>query len=207
MAFDKDKPGNNDKLKNSAGDLRDNFTAIQEGEVQHEAVQLTRQGADPAPTTATNAGYFYGLEKTQDDGSTTSTEAHWQDEDGNVTQLTSGGVSPLPKAFGVIDSTGALVAGTGYNVDSGNTSKISTGLYKVSFNQTISGSPTDYVILFTSFAVSTSASDAATYAVSGAAGKTPTASNFHVQIKGADGSSMSNAKFGFVVYHPSALTT
>ena len=48
MAWQPAKPADADKIKDSASDLRDNFAAIEAGDVPHDKVQMEGQGSAPA---------------------------------------------------------------------------------------------------------------------------------------------------------------
>ncbi|NIP43257.1 MAG: hypothetical protein GWO08_07780 [Gammaproteobacteria bacterium] len=198
MAYDKTKPADDDKISTSAGNLRDNFAAIEDGEVEHVAVQVTRQSSAPTPSLASNAGMVYGLEKTQDDGSTTSTELIYEDEDSNTTQLTFGGKYLFPRAFGEIDgSAGTLVANTGYNIDSGNTAfDTDPGIYKITFNNAMPRA--NYIVHVTPLTITDGAAGAVVANI-GKGTRARTTTELYVEMTTV-GNAYFNSGFTFVVY-------
>ena len=60
MSWDPTRPLDSDKLRISAGLIRDNFQAIQDGEVPFDFISLSEQAVDP--TRIENSGFIYTKE-------------------------------------------------------------------------------------------------------------------------------------------------
>jgi hypothetical protein len=94
VAWDKDKPSGGQKIRLSDEEIRGNWAAIEtqfgndhdfgaSGTGEHVVITLQKQTSDP--TNAANKGYVYSKLVG------THVELFYEDDDGNVTQLTSAG--------------------------------------------------------------------------------------------------------------------
>lgn len=99
MAWSKNVPGANDRLKDSQSDIQQNFEAIETGGVPYDAIKLQNQ--ESAPGTESGHGFLYT--KTDDN------ELYFKDSGG-----TEAPVNQI-RARGSFDTTGAAI-GTPVNI-------------------------------------------------------------------------------------------
>lgn len=99
MAWQTSKPAGSDAIQDSDDNIRDNWTAIETGLVPYDYLRLEVQGS--APTEIADHGLLYAFDVNA------KAELHYEDEDSNDVQLTSGG--KIGNANVTLDSAGAIV--------------------------------------------------------------------------------------------------
>jgi hypothetical protein len=151
MAWDKTLPADASKLRLSAGYIRANWTALENGDVPYVKLKLAEQAANP--TRANDTGWLFTKQ------ASSQTELYYEDDRNPalVTQIsnnggigatsqilygsaviTSGSYQNTQNAFisawGSVDSSGNLTAGFGVT-----SARNSTGLYTITFTSALSG--------------------------------------------------------------------
>lgn len=162
MAWNKNLPADASKLRLSAGIIRANWDALETGGVPYDYLQLQEQAVNP--TRQNNTGWIFS----KDPGSG-FTEFYYEDDRNPaiVTRLTNnGGIGALGQliygsaivtsgtyqntqnafcsAWARVNSAGTLLSGFGVT-----SSRISTGLYEITFISALSHS--NYSVVATTF--------------------------------------------------------
>jgi hypothetical protein len=198
MAWQKTKPLSTDQLKNSQADIANNFTAIEAGDVPYDYIRLEDQAS--APATVASHGLLYTL--------TSDSDLYFKDGSGNVTLLSTGGASIIPRAYGKIASaTGYVVSSTSFNIDTSGpgteTVRVDTGVYRVYFSSAMPRA--DYVVNVTtamgsSARVASIGTSTQTTVKSGDGTQAPTVNYFYVNVASAVSGAARDADFHFTVY-------
>lgn len=127
MAFSSAQPADNTKIRNLGLVLRNNFQAMEAGDISYKTsfLNIAEQGAPPAATADT--GNVYGFQ-----GALGQTELYYQDDAGNITQITNAGAI---NTFKLGFSDGVLpVAGSFYVIGMGQVTNTGAGVPSFSFS-------------------------------------------------------------------------
>lgn len=114
MAWNKNLPANNSKIRLSPAYIRDNWTAIETGLVPYDYLQMEKQAADPSTTA--NTGWFFS----KADSVLGYTEAFYKNSNGSTVQLTLNGAigSSATSFFGTnFVATGYMQSAQGFTID------------------------------------------------------------------------------------------
>lgn len=123
MAWNKNLPANNSKIRLAPAYIRDNWDAIETGLVPYDYLQMNKKADDPATTA--NRGWLFS----KADSISGYTEAFHKNSNGSVVQLTSNGFvgsSTTPFfgtnfiANGYIQTTSGLTFDGSYNYTASN---------------------------------------------------------------------------------------